>query len=98
MKIKLTKEQKKHLKSIQWLLDPICNRRSGRTTLLAYVLIDIVLSTKMTVTLKDHYPNRMADLVLKKTVEQIIQENELPLKINHSCLELSYNHPISSRR
>lgn len=80
MKIKLTKEQKKHFKSLTWLfLGP---RQSGRTTLLAYVLIDTVMATGQKMRIIDHHPTKHADAHLAYIIDIIIKENELPLKIS----------------
>jgi hypothetical protein len=86
MKIKLTNEQKKHLKSIQWLY--MGARKSGRTTLLAYVLIQTVLVTGQEMRIVDHYPDIRADKNLADIIDLIIKENELPLEITQSGLKL----------
>lgn len=87
MKIKLTKEQKKHLKSLQWLFQGA--RASGRTTLLAYVLIDTVLKTGQTMRIIDHHPNRMADRFLADIIVRIICEESLPLTVNNTTMTLT---------
>lgn len=87
MKIKLTKEQKKHIESIRWLYSaPRC---SGRTTLLAYVLIECVMETGEKMRIIDHHSSRQADMYLASIIHNLIQENELPLKIDNNGLYLS---------
>lgn len=80
MAIKLTTEQKKHIDSIRWLFKGAFG--SGRTTLLAYVLIETVLETGQTMRIQDHHPSKMADLRLAGTIDQIIQREKLPLMVN----------------
>ena len=84
MKIKLTPEQKKHLKSLQWLF--MGARRTGRSTLLAYVLIETVLKTGQEMRIIDHYPSKQADNYLAEIIQLIIKENELPLEITNSLI------------
>ena len=86
MKIKLTAEQKKHLKSIQWLYAGA--RGSGRTTLLAYALIDAVLYTGQDMRIIDHYPNRQADMNLASLIDTIIKGDDLTLEISKEGLIL----------
>lgn len=86
MKQELTKEQKKHLKSIQWLYTG--PRQSGRSTLLAYVLIDTVLKTGQEIRIIDHYSSRMADKMLAGIIQSIIETDELPLEISNISLSL----------
>ena len=91
IKLNLTKEQKKHLKSLQWLY--MGDRASGRTTLLAYVLIETVITTGQEMRIIDHYPSRHADMNLAQIINLIVLENKLPLKISLSKLSLA---PLST--
>ncbi len=90
---KITTEQKKHLKSIQWLLGD--KRGSGRTELLAYIYIIKALEGKR-VRMIDHAfitsdGGYKANKMLADYVTHFITENELPLKIEWSTLILSIN-------
>lgn len=78
--IKLNKEQTKHLKSLQWLY--MGTRASGRSTLLAYVLIETVLKTGISQRIIDHHPSVHTDRYLQDTIGRIIEAYKLPLKIN----------------
>lgn len=84
--VQLTKEQRKHIKSMQWLFTG--SRGSGRTTLLAYVLIDAVLCTGQEMRIIDHVPSRTADMHLANLIDMIVSKNELPLEISFSSLIL----------
>lgn len=84
--ITLTKEQKKHLKSLQWLF--MGQRASGRTTLLAYVLIETVLKTGREMRIFDHHPEVRADVYLANVIDLIIKENKLPLEVSRRSLIL----------
>ena len=86
IKFKLTKEQKKHLNSILWLYQGA--RATGRTTMLAYVLIDTVLKTGQHLRILDHHPSVRADRNLAEIIDQIIKMEKLPLKISHLDLTL----------
>ena len=90
--IELTKKQKKYLEAFLWLYnEDIKNRRTGRTTLIAYALIVSVLKDKRTRRITDHLNILIADYeILKPRIERIIEENNLPLKVIHSTLELVY--------
>ncbi len=90
MKTVLTEEQRKHLPSLQWLY--MGQRGSGRTTLLAHVLIQTVLETGMKQRIVDHYPYKRADGLLAREIEVIIGENNLPLKVNRVSLTLEKAH------
>ncbi len=90
-KFKITKEQKKHLKSITWLFNDN-NRREGRGLLLAYVYIQEALKGNK-VTIIDHAyittsAGYRANRMLADYIETIIKDNELPLKINETNLTL----------
>jgi len=87
MKFELTKEQNKHVQSLQWLFTG--PRGSGRTTLLAYVLIQTVLETGVSQRIVDHHPDKRADQLLAREIEVIIGENDLPLAVNRVALTLS---------
>jgi len=91
--IKLTTIQKKHLKTLLWLYDEnINNRQTGRTTLIAYALIVSVLKDHRTRKIVDHLNLVIADVkILKPIIVRIIEENNLPLKVIHSTIELAYN-------
>ena len=84
--IKLTKEQKKYLKAIQWLYNG--PRASGRTTLLAYVLIGMVIETGQDMRIVDHYPSVHSDRHLAEMIQHLIEDNHLPLEITYSRLML----------
>ena len=90
IKLNLTKEQTKHIKTLLWLYDEIGNRRTGRTTLIAYALIFSVLKDKKTRRIIDHFSSQQADNLLKPIICEIIEHNKLPLKVIHSTLELSF--------
>lgn len=97
LNFKLTKEQKKHLKSIQWLLSSKPkDRRSGRSMLLAYVYILEALNQKeyRKIEIIDHPFIVYGDLAkytnkfLANYINEIIKENNLPLQIKWSTLRL----------
>lgn len=82
MKIILSPEQRKHFKSLTWLfLGP---RQSGRTTLLAHVLIDVVMVSGQRVRIIDHHPTKEADRHLARLIDTIIEVNKLPLRISNT--------------
>jgi len=74
MKFELTKEQNKHVQSLQWLFTG--PRGSGRTTLLAYVLIQTVLETGVSQRIVDNNPDKRAEQLLAREIEVIIGEND----------------------
>lgn len=78
-KVVLNTKQKKHLKSIQWLYGD--DRGSGRTTLLAYVFIDKVLSTGEPMRIVDHHPHIRSNINLADIIESAIHEHTLPLEV-----------------
>lgn len=87
----LTKEQRKHFETLLWLYDEGGNRRTGRTTLIAYALIVSVLKDKRTRRIVDHFNSRRADIdVLLPIIFETIKQNRLPLKIFYPTLELAY--------
>lgn len=84
--MEFTKEKKKHLDSLRWLyMGP---RASGRTTLLAYVLIETVLKTKVSQRITDHFGNVQSDMYLARVIERLIEEGNLPLYVNKSRIVL----------
>jgi hypothetical protein len=89
MKIKLTKEQNKHYESIKWLFSGA--RGSGRTTLLAYALIENVLEARCQRRIFDHYGDTRADMNLMNLIEQLVIKYALPIKIDHSRITMSFN-------
>lgn len=96
IKFKLTKIQKKHFKSIQWLLsEDISDRRSGRSFLLASLYIDHVLKNKLEIKIIDHAyittgAGYRANKMLTTYIEEIIKINDLPIKIDHTVLTMKY--------
>ncbi len=88
MEIKLTKEQQKHVKTLRWLYSG--PRGSGRTMLLAYMMIEAVLTTKQEMRIIDHHPQIHADVYLSRIIADIIDKNELPLEVSRSQLRLKY--------
>ncbi|RJQ33865.1 hypothetical protein C4568_03630 [Candidatus Parcubacteria bacterium] len=86
IKLTLTKEQKKYLPALQWLYTG--ERASGRSTLIAYALIETVLRTGQSQRIIDHHPSTHSDMFLARTIEALLEENKLPLKVNRSTLML----------
>ena len=92
IKFELTKEQKKHIKSIDWLFSED-RRREGRTFLLAYIYIKNALEGR-TITIIDHYyitngAGYRANKILASIIDEIIVLNKLPLRINWTNLTLT---------
>lgn len=87
--IKLNKEQTKHFKSIWWLFsEDIKDRRTGRTTLLAYVYIMKAMDGGK-VYIHDHFGhNSVTYSVLAREIDKMIRDNKLPLKMNFNSLTL----------
>ena len=89
MELKLTKTQKKHIDSVRWLFsEDLKDRQSGRTMLLAYVYIERAMGGIRT-RIHDHTGfDHASAYVLTRYIEDIIKENNLPLKIKRSTMEL----------
>ena len=91
IKFELTKEQKKHIKSIDWLFSED-RRREGRTFLLAYIYIKMALEGRK-ITIIDHAyittgAGYRANKMLADVIYEIILLNKLPLKVNFTNLTL----------
>ncbi len=91
MKFTITKEQRKHLKSIQWLLGEN-NRQQGRSLLLAFVYVTEALKGR-TIKIIDHAyittgAGHWANKMLADEIQRIIEMDKIPLKIIWSTLEL----------
>lgn len=72
---KLSKVQKKHHKSIRWLL--FDGERLGRTSLLAFVYIEKALKNPGEwIKVRDHYPFKESDSMLLNVILMKIKENK----------------------
>lgn len=79
MKIELTKEQKKHLESLEWLING--NRNSGRTYLLAITFIRRAIDNPgMWIQIFDHYPTQQAKEHLLDLIKMIICQDGIIFK------------------
>ena len=87
--ITLDKEQKKHLKTIKWLMNG--PRQTGRSTVIAYALIESVLQRQHSIPIRDHYPNNNADHLLARRIQELIVDNDLPLVVSIPSLTLRYS-------
>ena len=75
MDYKLTKEQSKHLESIEWLISD--QRAVGKSFLLALAFIDKAVNNRgMLIRVFDHFPERQATIRLLCTIENIISQDK----------------------
>lgn len=74
--ISLTEEQRKHLKTIDWLLDFNENVATGRSYLLAIGFIRMAIKyPDRWIKVFDHFPTQQANERLLLTIKQIISED-----------------------
>ena len=77
MKINLTKEQRKHLKTIDWLLDFHKNIGMGRSYLMAVGFIKMALRHQgMWIDIFDHFPTLQAKERLLVTIKGLISADK----------------------
>jgi len=77
IKIKLTKEQKKHLETIRWLVDFNENIAEGRSFLLAIAFIEMAIKYKNRwIQVFDHFPAKQATDRLLFTIKNIISQDK----------------------
>lgn len=95
-KTKLTPLQEKHLESIRWLISHRnSDRRHGRTFVLAYALLLEALDTPNEINIIDHTVwsisrdnHKIGRMVLLPLIQEIILENDLPIRISKSNLTI----------
>ena len=82
IKIRLTKEQEKHFKTIEWLLDFNENIATGRSYLMAITFIKMAFKyPNRWIQVFDHFPSKMGSERLLDTIKSIISQNKELLKM-----------------
>jgi hypothetical protein len=75
LKVELSKEQKKHYKSIKWLLTGV-PWRAGRSYLMAVIFIEMAFhSPNEWICIYDHNPHRQSIYFLVHQIEAILDRN-----------------------
>ena len=91
---KPTKTQKKYFKAIEWLLsNDLKDRRSGRTTLMAYIFIKMAINNPRTkIYLFDHYGLPISTKIsLIPSIKNLLGEEMLNhFKIYHTDFSIMF--------